>query len=79
MTRDISETNQLLRVAFLQVGGDSEPVFLPTVRCQDFFQDEINENNEAFFSETFDETNGLWVCPDTSSINLLNADKFVQI
>ena len=77
MKRDIAKTNQLLRVVFLQIGTEDEPVFLPAVRCQDFFQDEINENNEAFFSETFDETNGLWVCPDTSSLNLLNSNKFL--
>ena len=80
MTRDITETNQLLRVTFMQEGGDdSEKIYLPTVRRQDFFQDEIYESNEAFFSSVFNETNGLWVCPDTSSLTLLNSEKWLQV
>ena len=40
----------------------------------DFFEDEMNESesNRAFFTNTFGEYYGIWVCPDTSQLTLLN-------
>ena len=59
-----------MRVVFTQV-TDVGKVTLPTVGCLDFFESEINKLNGKFFKETFDEVNGLWVCPGASEMTLL--------
>ena len=65
------ETNKLMRVVFLQQSGSAEEKsYIPSINCTDFFADEIDEGNKAFFEVAFEY--GQWICPDTTQINVMN-------
>ena len=67
-----NSTNSLFRVVFMAQNPEHPIIeIFPTVKCIDMFADESNESYKAFFNETFDES---WVCPNVSSIELLNTD-----